>query len=100
MALSQIMTAKTESTTLVPTTFEKSPQGSYASYQLSVTEDNFQVFCDISSVNRSDLDNRVHDSQLTAIPRFPLRASHEQFQIPTEISGNDRCLLEKKTSGR
>ena len=95
MALSQIMTARTESTTLVPTKFGKSPQGSFASYQLSVTEGNFKVFCDISSVNRSDSDNHVHDSQLTAFPRFPLRASHEQFQIPTEISGDERCLLEK-----
>ena len=79
MALSQIMTARTESTTLVATKFGKSPQGSFASYQLSVTEDNFKVFCDISSVNRSDSDNHVHDSQLTAFPRFPFRASHEQF---------------------
>lgn len=37
MALSHIMTARTESTTLVPTKFGKSPQGSFASYQLSVT---------------------------------------------------------------
>lgn len=95
MALSQIMTARTESTRLVPTKFGKSPQGSFASYQLSVTEDNFKVFCDISSVNRSDSDNHVHYSQLTACPIFPLRASHEQFQIPTEISGDERCLLEK-----
>ena len=37
MALSHIMTARTESTTLVLTKFGKSPQGSFASYQLSVT---------------------------------------------------------------
>ena len=37
MALSHIMTAKTESTTLFPAKFWKSPQGSFASYQLSVT---------------------------------------------------------------
>ena len=85
MALSQIMTARTESTTLVPIKFGKSPQGSLASYQLSITEDNFKVFCDISSVNRSDSDNHVHDFQLTAFPRFPLGASHEQFQIPTDF---------------
>ena len=95
MALAQIMTARTESTTLVPTKFGKSPQGSFASYQLFVTEDNFKVFCDISSVIRSDSDNHVNDSQLTPFPRFPLRASNEQFQIPAEISGDERCLLEK-----
>ena len=95
MALSQIMTARTESTTLVPTNFGKSPQGFFASYQLSITEDNFKVFCDISSVNRSDSDNHVHDSQLTAFPRSPLGASHEQFEIPTQICGDERCLLEK-----
>ena len=37
MALSHIMTARTESTTLVLAKFGKSPQGSFASYQLSVT---------------------------------------------------------------
>ena len=96
MALAQVMTARTESTTLVPTKFGKSPQGSFARYQLSVTEDNFKVFCDISSVTRSDSDNHVlNDSQLTAFPRFPLRALNEQFQIPAEISGDERRLLEK-----
>ena len=41
MALSQIMTARTESTTIVLTKFGKSPQGSFAIYQLSMNEDNF-----------------------------------------------------------
>ena len=50
MALAQVMTPRSETTPLLKTKFGKSPQGSYCSYQLSVTEDNFKVFCDISSV--------------------------------------------------
>ena len=45
MALAQIMTARSDSIPLlVETKFGKSPQGSYASYQLAVTEDNFKFF--------------------------------------------------------
>ena len=43
MALAQIMTSTSESTPLVETKFGKSPQGSFGSYQLSTTEDNFKV---------------------------------------------------------
>ena len=88
MALSQIMTARTESTTIVLTKFGKSPQGSFASYQLSMNEDNFKVFCDISSVNRSDSDNHVNDSQLTAFPRFPLMLHIHSFKY--QLSGGGR----------
>lgn len=89
------MTPRSEATSLLPRKFGKSPQGSYASYLLSVTEDNFKVFCDITSINRSDTDNHDNDLQLTAVPRFPLKPSQEQFEIPAEISGDERCLLEK-----
>ena len=88
MALSQIMTARTESTTIVLTKFGKSPQGSFAIYQLSMNEDNFKVFCDISSVNRSDSDNHVNDSQLTAFPRFPLMLHINSFKY--QLSGEGR----------
>ena len=47
MALAQIMEPFSESTQLLETKFGKSPQGSYASYQLSTTEDNFKVYCNI-----------------------------------------------------
>ena len=85
MALSQIMTARTESTTIVLTKFGKSPQGSFAIYQLSMNEDNFKAFCDISTVNRSDSDNHVNDSQLTAFPRFPLMLHINSFKY--QLSG-------------
>ena len=55
MALAQIMTARSDSFPLVETKFRKSPRGSYPSYQLAVTEDNFcdiNKFCDIKSVPR------------------------------------------------
>ena len=41
MALAQVMMLRTESTSMLKTKFGKSPQGPFASYQLSVTEDNF-----------------------------------------------------------
>lgn len=92
MALSHIMTARTESTTLVPTKFGKSPQGSFAIYQLSMNEDNFKVFCDISSVNRSDSGNHVNDSQLTAFPRFPLMLHINSFkyQLSGRVAGREQ----------
>lgn len=56
MALAQILTPRSETTPFLETKFGKSPQGSYASYQLSMTEDNFKVYCDITSVcNKSRL---------------------------------------------
>ena len=92
MALSQIMTARTESTTIVLTKFGKSPQGSFAIYQLSMNEDNFKVFYDISSVNRSDSGNHVNDSQLTAFPRFPLMLHINSFkyQLSGRVAGREQ----------
>ena len=90
MALSQIMTARTESTTIVLTKFGKSPQGSFAIYQLSMNEDNFKVFCDISSVNRSDSDNHVNDSQLTAFPKFPLMLHINSFKYQLRERGGGK----------
>ena len=93
MALAQIMTPRSESTSLLATKFGKSPQGSYASYQLSMTEDNFKVYCDTTSVTRLDSNN--HDLPITAFPRFPLNTSDKQFEIPAEISGDEKTLLDK-----
>ena len=75
--------------TTVKTKFGKSPQGSYGSYQLSITEDNFKVFCDISTVPRVDSANS-NDLQIMEFPRFPLNQSNEQFEIPAGISGDER----------
>lgn len=71
MALAQVMTPRTESTSMLKTKFGKSPQGSFASYQLSVTEDNFKVFCDTTSVTRLDPDNL--NNCVSQIPRRPIK---------------------------
>ena len=84
MALAQIMSPRSESTPLLETKFGKSPQGSYASYQLSMSEDNFKVYCDITSVARVTIGN--HSDQIITYPRFPLKPPDEQFEMPTEIS--------------
>ena len=56
-----------------------------------MNEDNFKVFCDISSVNRSDSDNHVNDSQLTAFPRFPLMLHINSFKYQLrERGGGER----------
>ena len=94
MALAQVMTPRTESNSMLKTKFGKSPQGSFASYQLSVTEDNFKVFCDTTSVTRLDPDN-LNDLQITVFPRFPLDQSNKQFEISGDISGDEKSLLEK-----
>jgi hypothetical protein len=56
MALAQILSpsCSTSSTQYVETKFGKSPQGSFASYQLSFTEDNFKVYLYINYVHSLD----------------------------------------------
>ena len=93
MALAQVMTPTSENTPLVETKFGKSPQGSFGSYQLSITEDNFKVYCDISSLPRRDpVCNQ--SEQLTAFPRFPLK-SGEPFVSPTGITEAEKTLLDR-----
>ena len=74
------------------TKFGKSPQGSYASYQLAVTEDNFKFFCDITSVPRGNPAN--HSEHVVTYPRFPLSSqSNEQFEMPADLSEAEKSLL-------
>ena len=92
MALAQIMAARSDPIPLVETKFGKSPQGSYASYQLAVTEDNFKVFCDITSVPRRNPAN--HSKHVVTYPRFPLSSqSNEQFEMPADLSEAEKSLL-------
>lgn len=63
----------------------KSLEGSYASYQFSVTEHGFKVFCDTTPGNHRDL---------TSYPRFPLKTEDENFEMPAEITGEEESLLE------
>ena len=93
-ALAQIMEPFSESTQLLETKFGKSPQGSYASYQLSTAEDNFKVYCNISSVPWVD-PGHTHNIPINAYPRFPLKAATEEFVMPDEIAAVEKPLLEK-----
>ena len=54
---------------LTETKFGNSPVGSYASYQLSFTESNFDVSINIDAVPR----NMPRNQQIEQFPSFPLR---------------------------
>ena len=86
------MTPRSDSIPLVETKFGRRPQGSYASYQLAVTEDNFKVFCDITPIPRGNPAN--HGEHIVTYPRFPLSSqSNEQFEIPADLSEAEKSLL-------
>lgn len=92
MALAQIMTPRCNAGAMTETKMGRSPQGSFASYQLAITEDNFKVYCDVSTVTRKN-DNQM---PLHAFPRLPLRDS-EDFKAPDNISTDEQTLLGKIT---
>ena len=83
-----------ESMHLLETKFGKSPQGSYASYQLSTTKDKFKVYCNISSIPRVD-PSYTHTEPIINFPRFSLKPPAEQFVIPGRISEAEKTLLER-----
>ena len=93
MASSQIMDPSSESTQLLETKFGKSPQGGYASYQLSTTADNFREYCNILSVPRVG-PGHTYNEPIIVFPRFPLnRTSTEQFIEPNwSIRGRGKLL--------
>ena len=70
MALAQIMNDTGEGSGHVETRFGKNPRGSYGSYQLSFTESNFQVFCDINSVSIKNMYEEKIDT--IVYPSFPI----------------------------
>ena len=91
MALAQIMTERSDCIPLVETKFGKSTQGSYASYKLAVTEENFKVLCDIISVPRGNSAN--HSEHVVTYLRFPQSSqSNEQFEMPADLSEAERSL--------
>ena len=94
MALAQIMEPSPESSQLLETKFGKSPQGSYASYQLYTTEDNFKVYCNISHVPRVD-PGHTHNVSINSYQRFPLNTATEEFAVPDELAAIEKALLEK-----
>lgn len=61
---------------MIDTTYDKSPVGSFSSYQLGHTEPNFEVTMNTSTVAKND-SNTKH---LLVYPRFPL-TSFGEFQV-------------------
>ena len=66
---------------------DRSPQGSYASYPLSLTEDNFKVCCNVDSVSRREQTN--NEITIHQFPRLPLKVS-DNFQGPTNIAAEEQ----------
>ena len=96
MALAQIMEPSPESSQMLETKFGKSPPGSYASYQLSTTEDNFKVYCNISHVPTCRVDpGHTHNVSINSYPRFPLNTAAEEFAVLDELAAIEKALLEK-----
>jgi len=93
MALSQIMTPRFETSFMIQTKMGRSPQGSFASYQLSLTEHNFTVYCDIASISRREQTDEI---LLDSFPRLPLRTT-DNFQPPTDVSAEEQLLLQNIT---
>lgn len=72
----------------VETRFGESPVGSVCSYQLTLTEANFETFVDISSVPR---EGNISETEL-AYPRFPLKQNGD-FVFPDNLRAIDEALL-------
>ena len=79
---------------MVQTKIGRSPQGSYAGYQLSLTEDNFKVCCDVDSVSRRELTNNV--ITIDQFPRLPLKVS-DTFKGSTDITAEEQTSLQDIT---
>ena len=94
MPLAQILAPRTSDKDRIETRFGRFQPGSYGSYQLSFTEANFQVFCDINSMPR------IGPSEETPIcsdfPQLPIDDVGE-FQSPNEIGELEKKLLEHLT---
>lgn len=82
MPLGQILAPRTSDKDRIETRFGRFQSGSYGSYQLSFTEANFQVLCDINAMPR------ISASEETPIcsdfPQLPINDVRE-FQCPNEI---------------
>ena len=77
----------------VETLYGKSPRGSYASYQLSLTESNFNVFCDINSVSRKTLHDK-ENIDTTLYPIFPI-TDIPDFKCPNSCSQSEKKFIEQ-----
>ena len=89
IALAQIM-APAKQTELVETKFGKSPKCSFASYQLTLIESNFRVYCDVDSVQRN-----LYNSKSDLIyPKFPLQHTDKYEILARQLSYPAKTLLE------
>lgn len=90
MPLAQILAPRTSDRDRVETRFGRFQPGSYGSYQLSFTEANFQVFCDINSMPRT-----VPSEETPICSDFPQLPIDDvgEFQCPNEIGELEKKLL-------
>ena len=63
-------------------------------YQLSLTEDNFKVCCDVDSVSRRELTN--NEITIDQFPRLPLKVS-DNFKGSTDITAEEQTSLQDIT---
>ena len=75
-------------TELKETKFGCSPVGSYASYQLSHTESNFVVHCNVSAIPRAN-----NNSLPLIYPQFPFK-KFEEYALPENLSELERDLID------
>ena len=87
LALAQIMNPGSDKSIILQKKMGRSPQGYYASYPLSLTEDNFKVCCHVDSVSRREQTN--NEITIDQFPRLPLKVS-DNFQGPTNITAEEQ----------
>lgn len=92
MPLVQTMTLRISDSDRIETRFGKFQPG--ASYQLSFTEANFQVFCNIDSMPR--IDSSQQRPICSDLPQFSVN-DVPKFQNPNEIRELEKKLLEHLT---
>ena len=92
-ALAQIMNDVDDQDGYVETLYGKTPRGSYGSYQLSLTEFNFKVFCDINSVSRKPAQDK-ENTDTTIYPSFPI-TDRPGFKCPDSCTQSEKKFMEQ-----
>lgn len=90
MGLSQMLNDHPRET--VDTKFGKCQVGSALSYQAGFTESNFKVSASIECVPRLLVANDFNE---LVFPRFPLVNLNSNMQIPSDISDDERLLIDR-----
>ena len=77
------------------TRFGKSPCRSYGSYQLSFTESNFKVYCNIDDMPRLDCNETLDTVVLDTYPIFPLEVTDDFTMAGIEnLDDKQKALLQ------